>query len=232
MATRKVFIATKSGNQLVQSVNIEFQWYAGLSVSQKQRSILSLHSSFGNEFNFRVIEASTKSSTELGVKLSAFNLSFITKTNSKYNVESLFQGSKVFALGGPYVEIYDLNGREAKKRIKELSVDKGDLVAFKYKQEVWPLYPKTAFYDWMYMNMLLSNQELVDELEGYSAFTDIEFNEKKSINCQAYSLAVFVALSNRNMLHVLNSKREYLLFLKERNDILENQNGQLVLGNI
>jgi len=34
----------------------------------------------------------------------------------------------------------------------------------------------------------------------YQAFTDMEFNPKKSIHCQAYSLAMFVALKKRDLL--------------------------------
>jgi hypothetical protein len=37
-------------------------------------------------------------------------------------------------------------------------------------------------------------------LNGYAGFTDIEFNPRKSINCQARSIALFLALMKRNLL--------------------------------
>ncbi|MFP3398368.1 hypothetical protein SB749_18775, partial [Brevibacterium sp. SIMBA_078] len=54
--------------------------------------------------------------------------------------------------------------------------------------------PKTLFYDWLYLNALSLNEELIKEVIKYDAFTDIEFNPGKSINCQARSVALFVAL--------------------------------------
>ncbi|MDN5802520.1 MAG: hypothetical protein L0H34_08495, partial [Psychrobacter sp.] len=44
------------------------------------------------------------------------------------------------------------------------------------------------------------NSNLKEEALNYNAFTDIEFNPKKSINCQAYSLALYVSLEKRKLL--------------------------------
>lgn len=60
-----------------------------------------------------------------------------------------------------------------------------------------PLNPKTIFYDWLYINAVLENPLLAAELLKYNAFTDIEFNPEKSINCQAKAAALFVALSRK-----------------------------------
>ena len=37
-------------------------------------------------------------------------------------------------------------------------------------------------------------QDLAEKICDYNAFTDIEFNPEKSINCQARSAAIFVSL--------------------------------------
>jgi len=51
----------------------------------------------------------------------------------------------------------------------------------------------------------------MDEASLYDAFTDIEFNPDRSINCQAYSLALFRALQERNLLsEALASKEAFL----------------------
>ena len=64
----------------------------------------------------------------------------------------------------------------------------------------WSLEPLTAFYDWLYVNALKQNPQLHEEVMQYQAFTDREFNPKKSIHCAAYSLAMFVALNKRGLL--------------------------------
>lgn len=60
--------------------------------------------------------------------------------------------------------------------------------------------PKTAFYDWLYLNALNLNDDIKQAALSYNAFTDIEFNPQKSINCQAYSIALYIALTKRNLL--------------------------------
>jgi hypothetical protein len=51
----------------------------------------------------------------------------------------------------------------------------------------------------------------MDEAGLYDAFTDIEFNPERSINCQAYSLALYKALQERNILsEALASKQAFL----------------------
>jgi type I restriction enzyme M protein len=55
------------------------------------------------------------------------------------------------------------------------------------------------------------NKDLREKILEYSAFSDIEFNPKKSINCQARSAALFVALHQANLLdQVLESEENYL----------------------
>jgi type I restriction enzyme M protein len=57
---------------------------------------------------------------------------------------------------------------------------------------------------------------LAAEVLGYAGFSDIEFNPKKSINCQARSVATFVALHARRQLErALSDKRAFLELLRE-----------------
>ena len=58
----------------------------------------------------------------------------------------------------------------------------------------YPTKPETAFYDWIYITALRQNKELADYLLQFDGFTDIQFNPKRSINCQAKSAAYYVAL--------------------------------------
>ncbi|WP_343599250.1 hypothetical protein [Pseudomonas sp.] len=184
-----------------------------MSVAQKQRSIDSLHAAAKEAMPDigEILEVSSKSKEKLGVALSAFNLSFTTlKQNFTMSVECAFQGSKVFERGGPYRDLFAKTSREAKldDRIK----NSGRLVKFSFYGADWELEPRTAFYDWLYINALRKqSDDLIDELLAYSAFTDIEFNPEKSINCQAYSIALFVSLHKQNLLdEALVSKSSFL----------------------
>ncbi|MBU3205203.1 DarT1-associated NADAR antitoxin family protein [Clostridium algidicarnis] len=199
MAKRSVFKVSDSPEKYIEKIDVEFKWYPGFSVSQKQKSIKELHCNYKKIYsNDDILEVSSKSENELGIKLSAFNLIINTKDNRTFSVESAFQSSKKFELGGPYIDILNKTSREAKKdpRLK----DSGKLVAFEFYKKRWSLEPKTLFYDWLYIRALYKNSDLSKEILQYNAFTDIEFNPEKSINCQANSAALFVALNKRNIL--------------------------------
>lgn len=182
-----------------------------MAVVQKQKCINSLHeAAVTQSICSSPLEVSSKSQVELGVSLSAFNLKSKTlKKGNVFTVETAFQSSKVFEHGGPFRDLMHATSREAKKdsRIK----DSGRLIAFNFFGDEWKLEPKTAFYDWLYINALDRNEWLAEQLVHYDAFTDIEFNPKKSINCQAYSVALFRALTMRNLIRdALANKEAYL----------------------
>lgn len=198
MATRPVYIP-ESKCLGVSTRDIDFTWFPGMAKSQKQKSIASLHKSAETEEISPLLEISSKSALDIGVKLSAFNLSIVTKKHKReLSVETIFQASKVFEEGGPYTDLLDKTSRDAKRdaRLKE----SGKLISFRFFNELFPLEPKTFFYDWLYINALNQNKNLAVKLLKYSGFTDIEFNPKKSINCQAFSAALYVSLSQFSLL--------------------------------
>jgi hypothetical protein len=209
MAKRPVYVPRKDGTLGVKEVEIEFKWFPGMSVSQKQKSVSSLHDAAKSMNVNSILEISSKSEFELGVNLSAFNLNITTKKYEKtFSVESAFQGSKAFEFGGPYYDLFDKTSREAKKDIR--LKQSGNLVKFTFFGKNFPLKPRTLFYDWLYINALNQNEHLADDLLQYGGFTDIEFNPTKSINCQAYSAALFVSLSYASVLQdALESPEEF-----------------------
>ncbi|MGM9531786.1 DarT1-associated NADAR antitoxin family protein [Intestinibacter sp.] len=214
MATRKVYRANTKGNYFVNPVNVDFEWNPGFAVVQKQKNIENLHKEYKKIYpEDNVLEISTKSKNELGVKLSAFNLSFRTKSQKVYTVEAAFQSSKKFENGGPYRDILDMDPKSAKR--DERLKTSGKLVSFVFPNYEWPLEPKTLFYDWLYINSLCQNRDLAKEILNYNAFTDIEFNPNKSINCQARSAALYVSLAKRGLLKtVLKNRDEYIKIMK------------------
>ena len=76
----------------------------------------------------------------------------------------------------------------------------------------WDLHPRTAFYDWLYINALHKHPDLAEQVLTYRAFSDIAFNPERSINCQAYAAALYVSMHDRGLLtpDVLKDKETYL----------------------
>lgn len=198
-ATRLVFIPQKEGNTLVEAKEVTFDWHKGMSFQVRQRSLASLHQQI-KELGIakNPLEVSSKSFDDLGIALSAFNLKgIIPNKNEAFTVETVFQSSKVFKgdPNSPYRDILTLSSRDAKR---DERLQGKPLSHFDYFGLTWELEPKTAFYDWVYINVLANyNRHLADQISHYDAFTDIEFNHKKSINCQAYTVALYKALEWR-----------------------------------
>ena len=225
MATRPFYKVIDSNEKIIEVKSIEFEWIKGMAISQKQKCIDSFHKSIKELYpNLKILEISTKSKNDLGIKLSAFNLMrYSKKNNRKYSIECLFQGSKVFEKGGPYIEILNMSSREAKKYFQEK--DLGELLYFQFGKEKWELEPKTMFYDWLYLTTLHENKDLVSEVLKYDIFTDIEFNPQKSYNNQARAVAMYVSLYKKNMLKLLESiddyKKNVKLLYEEKSDLQE-----------
>lgn len=214
MAERPVFIPLFKGDQLVEEKMIPFNWNPGMAPTQKKKNVEALHLSAIATGIEPILEISTKSQKRIGFLLSAFNLKLITSSGWSMPLESAYQGSKVFEHGGPYEDLYCKDGSIIKK--DERLTCSGRLCAFKYEGEEWDLEPKTAFYDWLYMKALHRNNPLISKLKEYKAFTDIEFNPKKSINCQARSCALYLSLLHRyNLGDILNNKSWYLDIIKK-----------------
>lgn len=199
MARRPIFIPLIGEKRYVREEYVDFHWYSGFAKSQKQKSIRDLHEMAKQKYYVsNVLEVSSKSEQELGVALSSFNLSFSTQRGRVLTVEAAFQGSKVFENGGPFRDIFSMAPIDAKR--DERLKNSGNLVKFSFFGEDWPLRPLTAFYDWIYINSLIKNPELSEKVTDIEAFTDIEFNHQRSINCQARSVALFCALYHNDKL--------------------------------
>ena len=164
----------------------DFEWFSGFAVTQKQKSIASLHETIkSSDSESKPLEISTKGTDSLGAKLSAFNL----KLNG-YTLENIFQSSKVFENGGPYHDLLNVHPKDAKRdgRLRT----SGDLTAFVLGENRFPLEPKTLFYDYIYIQAVKKSipENEMQILLNYTHYTDIEFNPQKSINTQAKSAAI------------------------------------------
>ena len=208
MAKRPVFIA-KNSYPYYEIQEVVFDFYSGFAISQKQKSIKSLHEKFMEQNKgIHVLEVSTKSLELLGTKLSAFNLPLCVE-GKEISVECIFQASKKFEKGGPYADILNMNSREAKKdlRLKE----SGKIEAFVFNGQYFENEPKDYFYNWIYIKALYEQKEYLEQVKKYSAFTDIEFNPERSLNCQAKAIAIAIGLLQAGVLEDCMADRERLL---------------------
>ena len=197
---RPVFMPRVNSDNLVKTDMVGFERHVGFASRQKKKSINDLHQVIRKKYGFNhVLELSSKSGNKLSFPLSPLSLKLTDEHDGgQYSVENVFQASKVFEHGGPYLDLLTAPPRQAKKdeRLKA----SGELIGYNYFGMEWSLEPLTAFYDWLYVNTLQENSQLHEEVMQYQAFTDIEFNPKKSIHCAAYALAMFVALNKRELL--------------------------------
>ena len=200
MSKRLFFISTYNNDNFYEERIVDFKFYTGFAITQKQKSIDSMHAEILKlDENYIPFEVSRKSKDPLGQKLSAFNLMYYSKKyNKEFPVENVFQSSKVFEFGGPYTNLLYTSPVEAKKYEKLRT--SGRLVKFVCDDEEWDLLPYSMFYDWIYINALYRNKEVFTQLTKYNAFTDIEFNSEKSKNCQARAVAIAVSLYKRGLI--------------------------------
>lgn len=197
MAERPIFVPSKDGPGFVKEVVLRLKWHPGFAVSQKQNNVRALHEAAATAGFVPALEISSKSEEKLGQHLSAFHLK-VQGRQGPISLECAFQGSKVFSEGGPYTDLYQVDARTAKRdpRLKT----SGSLIGFNFEGALFPLEPKTAFYDWLYVTAIFPHREWLSRLLRYAAFSDIEFNPQTSVNCQARSCALFVELMKEGLL--------------------------------
>jgi hypothetical protein len=197
MAERPIFVPAPDDPELVKEIYLRLKWHPGFAPVQKEKNVASLHEAAAASGYSPLLEVSSKSAEKLGRHLSAFHLKVESRIG-EIPLESAFQGSKVFERGGPFTDLYAADAREAKRdsRLRE----SGRIVAFEFDGVRFPTEPRTAFYDWLYINAIYPHREWLQRLHRYAAFSDIEFNPERSVNCQARSCALFVSLQTKGLL--------------------------------
>ena len=218
MASRPVFFPNITGPDLVQVRCFDFPWASGFSATQKMKNVKALHDAAQRNGVERLLEISTKSTEEVGRRLSAFSLKVATRCGV-FSLESVYQGSKVFQGSGPFPSVFELEPWEAKRFIRNFNG--GDLVAFELDGCTYPLLPQNAFYDWLYIRALANHADWILANVHFDAFTDIEFNPAKQVNCQARAFAEYLSLLRRNKLQVANESFETFVEMLKTGDVHE-----------
>lgn len=183
----------------------EFSWNGGFAYVQTQKNVKALHDTITACHGEQALEVSSKSDSELGRKLGAFSLRL-----GEFSLENVFQAAKKYEFGGPYEELLLLTPKEAKT--DERHHTSGKLQCFVHEKFEWPLEPKTAFYDYIYVKAVIENFGYELNLKEYQWFTDIVFNPNKSINCQARSIALYKLLQSEKQFEVLDNREMWLDF--------------------
>lgn len=193
----------------------EFLWNGGFAISQKKKNIINLHNSIKENEDIKVLEVSTKSDSDIGYRLSAFNL----KLDGKF-LENVFQSSKIYENGGPYKDLLEVDPKQSKR--DERHHTSGKILGFEYDFIKWSLVPKTAFYDYIYIKAAMETIKMKELLQvtQYDWFTDIEFNPQKSINCQARSVTILKYILLNDMSDVI---KEYDSWIKFHTNILNEE---------
>lgn len=127
-------------------------------------------------------------------------------------MENVFQSSKVYQDGGPYLDMLSLPPKDAKRDKRH--ENSGKLIGFSYAGERWERNPKTSFYDYLYLLAARNSLdgETLQNIREYDWFTDIEFNPNKSINCQARSAVLLKYVVENEQWDVLDNKDRWLQF--------------------
>lgn len=185
-----------------------------MALIQQTKNSELLHDIFEKTWHeSRPLEVSRAGSTELGKKLSAFNLIWHSDDN-EHSVEQIFQSTKTFESGGPFTDIINKKPNVAKK--DPIFRESGALKCFMYEGIEYPLEPKGAFYDWLYISALITNPDLAEKVLNYESFTDILFNPDKQVNCQAEACTVYVGLEKSGKLNnAMNSYENFIYTCKK-----------------
>lgn len=199
---RPIFISDVSEkgqvNGLVEEIPIKFDSVTGQNITRKQINIRSIHDAAKVRGYAPILEISTSSEDPLGKGLSAFVLTTDIHGIGQRPVECAYQGSKVYKGGKSFPEFYSTAPIHIKSRLRE--IDTGPLEGYRFNGMVFPMTPKSVFYDWLYINAILPRrQQLEAEFNKYAGFSDIAFGAS-SVACQARSCALFLSLIKLGLL--------------------------------
>ena len=200
---------TIENNKVAKGV-ISFKWESGTSIQQKQRSCSHMHSALNVLYGLsKSLDISSASTSELGVQLSAFNLTLNGKS-----IECWYQGSKVFSIAGHMKHLYDADPMTAKRSMKEYN---GQLIGFRLIDIDYPIKPRTVFYDYIYLRGLMQFKER-DAILYYDAFTDVQATLDVDA-CQARSACIYKLLHMQDKLAILNNFDKFLKWHEEHVEV-------------
>ena len=157
------------------------------------------------------LEVSSYSDSELGKSLSAFKIPYRGTC-----LECVFQASKIFEKGGPYQDWLYMKPIDVKKDPRKLK--SGKVLKYILDGEIWSTNPKTAFYDYIYIDAVknILTKDMLRDILQYKYFTDVALDPNTSTNCQARSMALIqLMIKKYNRILDFSSKEEFINFHKQ-----------------
>lgn len=199
MSSRAVFFVKEERPYYFRRM-IEFDYVPGLAPSQKKKNVENLFRAVESKFpQAKLLEISTKSLDPSGEALSPFNLMLrLPSLKKDFPIENIFQASKVFEHGGPYVDLLGRTPLEAKR--DERLKTSGEVVHFLLENKKYPTNPSTAFYTWLYFLAIRSQPLLAKRLLAFDAFSDIENAKDPKGGNQAMACCMYVSMAKVGIL--------------------------------
>lgn len=204
-------------NDKIQKGEIEFQWEPGMALSQRKKSGANMCMQIEYHAGLRTLDISRASQSDLGVKLSAFNLMYtgevLGDAYKMKTVECIYQGSKVFKNKGSMKYLYNVTSMEAKQVIKKIH-DVDVLVGFEFDNRIRVEEATSVFYDYLYVTALFENYHSKLDLSMYDAYADVMLG-KGIVACQARAVCIYKLLQQTNKLDVVYNWDEFAKWHKE-----------------
>lgn len=202
-----------------------------LEVSTKSDNVLgSRLSAFNLMIDNRPFECAFQEAKRFKISDSIItNIELDTKGKDSIDISDRLVGEN----DAYYLEHISDNPRELKSLLKAfMKANKNaKLSHFAYKGEIFEINAGVAnsesyFYDFLYFRALRENfsQSTIRQILQYDIFTDIEFNHKVSINCQARSCALYHYALLNDKVDFYTESREKFKGLYEK---LHKKNGSL-----
>lgn len=190
---------------------VEFKWEGGFpTIEIVRKSSKNLTESAKQNLKLKEVFEVSRAGDEFFRNFSAFKLKIKVDIETKMYLEVVYQYSKVWRLEScnDLLQISSkmAKSREAKKTAKQKKQEKEVMERYCIKigdlEREFPIEPKEAFYNWLYIFALMQNQnkKLREGLirivnDNPVGFTDIYYkNSKNRYNCQARAVAQFIGM--------------------------------------
>jgi hypothetical protein len=199
MATRPVYIPDREPGspQLIHAEDVDFQWIPGRSAEIWKANTVKLHAAAAYRKLEPLLEVTAAADDPLGTRIQPESLTLKDDRSYMVSVTAVYHGSKVFATGGPYTDLYRQSERDilADARLE----NSGALVGYRFGGLEWGLKAGTMFFDWLVVHALHRQREWRRLLVDFKGFTAVGCRSGDQTVCHARSCALYVALVEKDL---------------------------------
>ncbi len=207
MAVRKVYISL-AAYPYAKEISVTFPW----SNKSKQQNVQAVLDSFHDVYpDVSALEVSLAASRPEGIHAAAMKLPLhLDAMEQDVPVGIVYEASKVFENGGPYVDLLQCSRQKVQKdpRLQQ----SGKCIRYCLQGTEFSMEPHPyAFFNWLYGCALRQNPEKTDDILKYRAFSDLDLGStKKDRNSPARAAAVYAGLAAAGKLDCLDSYEAFV----------------------